>query len=219
MFNEFFLNEWNGRELIRLHSYYQSGYESGFVQEEFFVEDRVQQIAVNWLCNKKDLHIQLMDPRGQTLNDFSLKRNTELFQYGFTYRKIIKNPSPGRWRVMVAMGEEPGPFILTVHFSSKINQDQAIITTATETINIFYMCKQEFTDPKGINLDILLEFISPRMKKLKRIRVDHLTNSQKLVIPPFADGVYNLTIQVEGKTKTGYAFQRTVLESVYCKKT
>lgn len=200
-----------------LQAYYQSGNGSGTVKETFFVEDQVQQIVVNWLGKKKNINISAIDPADHEYEAFTMKEyETDLLADGLLYSKTIENPSPGLWKVKVESYD--GPYMLNIQYRSPVNRDHKIDTAVSDAIEIMYTGKNEFSDPDQTKLDILIEFISPRKRRARRVHVERINDGHKVVIPPFADGVYNLTIQLIGKTKGGYPFQRTIFESLYTRK-
>ena len=200
-----------------MNAYYQSGHGSGRVKESFFVEDHVEQIVINWLGEEKEMQICVTDPANHEHKNFTVKKyKTDWLAGGILHRKIINDPAPGLWHL--AIPSYQGAYMLNIQYQSPINQEHQISTTVTDVIEINYTGKEEYSDLDHTKFDILIEFISPQKRRARRINVERITAGHKVVIPPFADGVYNLTIQLTGKTKNGYTFQRTMFDSVFARK-
>ncbi|MFD1020453.1 esterase/lipase family protein [Thalassobacillus hwangdonensis] len=179
--------------------------------EGFFVEDGVEEITVEWISNRKDTDLELIEPAGnQMYSNFKVASDeSDVFKGAYRHELTIENPVPGCWKLS-ASNDQGEDYFFQVNFDSAANRQ---IDVAVED---------------GTHSSVA--FASSHLKEIKAtIRVNHLKKGKpeatsilfkreknsKVTLKYSGEGVYNLTIDVTGKTPKGNLFNRTVVTSVY----
>ncbi|WAA09218.1 lipase family alpha/beta hydrolase [Fervidibacillus albus] len=201
-----------------LQTYYRGGHYKGKVEETFYVEDGVKEMTVNWLSEKKDTDIVLLDPNGNTITDFSVTVDeSPIFQGAYVYQRSINKPVPGKWKIIAVQKEEH--YLMNIVFDSSLNEDLVVKAYGGNELKISVSANSYKRNSGLMTANISLEYMDVKNKRVERAMIKKDAKTREIRVNPFGDGIYNVTIDIEGKTVNGYPFNRTVVTSVYAGKT
>ncbi|WAA12588.1 esterase/lipase family protein [Fervidibacillus halotolerans] len=205
-------------EGANLQTFYRGGNYKGKVEETFFVEDGVNQITINWLSEKKDTNVMLMDPKGKRITDFSKTMDdSPIFQGAYVYQRTIDHPIPGKWKIIAMQKEEH--YLMNVIYDSPLNEDLIVEAFGGKELKITVSPKSGDINNGEMTATISLEFMNVKNKHVERALIKKDSKTSAVRVTPFGDGIYNVTIDVKGKTVKGFPFNRTIITSVYVGKT
>ncbi|MFC7441884.1 esterase/lipase family protein [Laceyella putida] len=188
-------------------------------------KEHVQQVPVEagvkeavFLVRTKasDTQVVLVSPSGKEVKQVRMSKDGEFFR-GATVQEIrVAKPEAGNWQVkLLSKGEDA--YLLTAHFMG----------TSTVELDLPALHKEPSTKLK-VKLKGLdrIDFAS-LTGKIKIVDPQGQTREQSLSKGKMASaeltgdvlgkqaGVYNITVELSGKTKDGQPYARTLVKSVY----
>ncbi|WP_044337226.1 esterase/lipase family protein [Rossellomorea aquimaris] len=185
-------------------SFVRGGEFSGKKHEKVSVEEGAQSVTFDWISNHSSSQLILKDPGQKTNSIFKVKKDDSAFFNGAYHHKVtVQDPTPGEWTVE-ASSTSIEKYLLHVTFESAMN-DALSIDLAQDEISL------KAKDSKlNLQPDMIIEYY--KNGKLKKSKVKAKDDSLKL--PKLGEGVYNVTIDVEG-SKDKNAFHRTFIKTIY----
>lgn len=185
-------------------SFVRGGEFSGKKQEKVLVEHGVQSVTFDWISNSPSSQLILKDPGQKANSIFKVKKDeSEYFHGAYHHTVSVQDPSPGQWTVEASSSSEEN-YLLHVSFESATN-DALSIQLAQDEISLKSVDRKVQLKPA-----MTIEYY--KNGKLKKSKVK--TKNDSLKLPKLGEGVYNVTIDVEGsKDKT--MFQRTFIKTIY----
>lgn len=185
-------------------SFVRGGEYSGKKQEVVLVEQGAQSVTFDWISNSSSSQLILKDPGKKASSIFKVKKDeSEYFNAAYHHTVTVKDPSPGQWTVEASSSSEE-KYLLHVSFESKMNGVMSIELAQGEI-------SLKAGDSKVKHkTDMTIEYY--KNGKLKKSKVK--TNNGSLKLPKLGEGIYNVTIDVEG-SKDKNTFQRTFIKTIY----
>lgn len=180
------------------------GETSGKKVEKVMVEAGAESVTFDWVSDSSSSQLALKDPSGKTSSSFQVKKDdSEYFNGAYHHTITIQNPAAGEW-TLASHPSSPEKYLMVVSFDSIMNdsvdvnivQDEIILKKTDKKVNLIH--------------DVTLEYY--KNGKLKKSNVKSKNGSLKL--PKLGEGVYNITIDVDGK-KDKNEFKRTIIKTVY----
>ncbi|TFJ92527.1 esterase/lipase family protein [Lentibacillus salicampi] len=179
------------------------------------VEENVEKVQLQLLTADQLSMIKLTDPSGKVLNpEFKNHKETEAYFAGANSKGlVIDHPNPGQWKLHIS-AEQDDAYLLIADFQTKpklyhvqkdIQKNQLIYhldVDSAQIANDSLSAVFHVTDTKN-------------QSSTKTFSVNGSANMTQAMQLDQADTVYNITIDISGKTKEGFVFKRTVVDSVY----
>ncbi|MGD6844037.1 esterase/lipase family protein [Bacillus infantis] len=170
-------------------------------EDSFLIEDEVKAASVSVLSSKSVPDMVLQDEQGNSYTPGRIyKDGSGFFSGAYVTEFTVKNPVPGSWTVSSKEGRIG--FLYTV----SLDKDKAIPGTG---INL----KSWKSLEPGVKYQT--EWVHFKGKGAK----SSSSHGIKAGLPDASDfkenGIYNLTIQITGKTGQGKAFERSIVQSIY----
>ncbi|WP_249870454.1 esterase/lipase family protein [Oceanobacillus saliphilus] len=183
------------------------------------VEEDVEKLTLNLLTAEKLSTIKVTNPSGKNLKTNVQQVNMEegIFKGAVSYTVTIDKPEAGEWKLAMQSKTTDNAYLFvadfkTVPYLEKNNVQNFIMQEDIYELEI---------DAGKFDVDTLSatyhlsESSNPR--NAKQWTVKGKSNlSQKLEFDK-ANVVYNITVDIEGITKEGNIFNRTIVDSVYSK--
>jgi len=195
-----------------IQTYYRGGEIKGRGSESFYVEEGVQNLYIDWMSNKRDSKITLIDPKGNRYTNFNKAQDeSNFFNGAHHYYLNLKDPIQGKWTIVSENSKEA--YLLQVGFDSAFNNELQISTLGSGGIQISNT--SNVIDLANINVSVSIEFKDMKNLVEKSAKMVNKSAASPINLGIFGEGVYNVTIDITGKTKTGKPFNRTFIDSVY----
>ncbi|PFA67700.1 hypothetical protein CN378_09240 [Bacillus sp. AFS015802] len=185
-------------------SFVRGGESSGKKQEKVMVEAGAESVTFDWISDSSSSHLTLKDPSGKMSSSFHVKKDdSEYFNGAYHHTLTIQKPAYGEW-TLESNPSSPEKYLMVVSFDSILNDSVAVNIVQDEII----LKKKD----KKVDLmhDMTLEYYKDG--KLKESNAKSKNGSLKL--PNLGEGVYNVTIDVDGK-KDKNDFKRTIIKTIY----
>lgn len=184
---------------------HKGGVYTGVAAEQFYVEEGVEELTVDWVSSSSDASYVLTDPDGRRHVRFvTAGDETGFFPNALHHSIIIPSPVKGRW-VMEARNDSRESYLLNVIFSGGVNvgMDEIISVKVAES------------DSKEVKMTGIVDID-------KQIHLSHFPSGKKdqpadlnpETLAGYGEGIHNITIDLEGTTAQGERFQRTVIRTV-----
>ena len=174
----------------------------GMEVEEFSVEEGIAGITVDWISDKRDSVYELLGPDGQVYTKWRLNVDaTGYFPGAYHHSVHISRPVDGKWEVR-ARARKTEHYMVTILFQ---HQGGSVGESVVSALNEHdHSMKKTYT----------LHHIPIRSGK-KHSTFITSGDLSSLALADFEEGVHNITLDIEGKTKLGNQFQRTMIRTVY----
>ncbi|TCT26503.1 PGAP1-like protein [Melghiribacillus thermohalophilus] len=185
------------------------------------VEDEVKELRVNLLTSKKPRNIYWVDPSGKQIaaEVETGADHTGIFHEAAYQGVQLKNPQPGEWTLRVD-AEGKDAYLLVAEYVTDLGIDlnmkrtvqqaeQGLKQKQLETrinINDRKIDQQSLTFTYKINKESSPSVVKSLPQQAKS-GLNHLITLEE------AEHIYNVTVEIEGKTKDGYLFKRTIVKS------
>jgi triacylglycerol esterase/lipase EstA (alpha/beta hydrolase family) len=187
-------------------SYIRGGEYTGSKQEPITVEDGTNSITIDWISNHKDSILTLEDPDGDDTY-FSKSTSTSeadgVFEGGYHHSLTIPFPKAGEWKVH-ARSPKKEAYLMNVIYDSEFN-DSVDVQISSNSIKL----KGKNSKVK-FKTEISIEYYKNGKLKKSKLKM----KDQTFKLPELGEGVYNLTVDVNGN-KNNEKFKRTILTSIY----
>ncbi|TMU87592.1 hypothetical protein FGG79_05580 [Bacillus sp. BHET2] len=185
-------------------SFVRGGEYSGKKQETVWVEQGAQAVTFDWISNSPSSQLALKDPERKSHSIFNVKKDESgYFNGAYHHTVTIQGPVPGEWTIE-ASSSSFEKYLLQVSFESVMN-DEVDLHFAKD--NIILKAKD---NKHKLKQDLTVEYY--QSGKLRKSKVKVKNDSLKL--PKLGEGVYNLTLDVEG-TKGKDKYKRTLIKTVF----
>jgi hypothetical protein len=189
---------------VRSASYMRGGAYKGYKQEKILVEEGTEEVTIDWISNRKNTSLILEDPDGK--NTYTLKTTVDengFFNGAYHHSLTISIPKAGEWKLHANASEEEH-YLMNVTYDSEMN-DSVDVHISSDSIKV-----KEKSSKVTLKTDITIDYY--KKGKLKKGKIKFKDSTFKL--PSLGEGVYNITIDVEGK-KGNDKFKRTMIKSIY----
>ncbi|MBP3039285.1 hypothetical protein J9303_07215 [Bacillaceae bacterium Marseille-Q3522] len=189
-------------------SFVRGGEYIGKHQQSIYVEDGVNQITIDWMSDQKKTDLKLTDPSGKEYTAFTVENDENaIFQGAYHHSISISQPAAGEWK-LEANSEQQEHYLLNVTFDSPLQNSLSIDLDGSK-VKLFSK------DSKlQVKSDMTIEYYKNGKLKQGNIKVKN-SGLSTYQLPKLGEGVYNITINLEGKQNNNNKFQRTIIKSVY----
>jgi triacylglycerol esterase/lipase EstA (alpha/beta hydrolase family) len=185
-------------------SFVRGGEYNGEKQEKVLVEQGAKSVTFDWISNSSSSHLILKDPGQKGNFIFKVKKDeSDYFNGAYHHTVTVQDPAPGEWTVE-ASSSSAEKYLLHVSFESSMN-DALSIHLAQDEISL--KAKESKLKLRPV---MTIEYYKDG--KLKKSKVK--TKNDSLKLPKLGEGVYNVTIDVEGSGDKN-TFQRTFIKTIY----
>ncbi|MCA1053694.1 hypothetical protein LCM10_01750 [Rossellomorea aquimaris] len=185
-------------------SYIRGGDHKGEVLEGFTVEKGTEEVTIDWISDQSATSLTLKNPDGMksTITE-SVADESGFFNGAYHHSVTIPSPKAGDWEVQSkASGGEH--YLLNVTYESETNNSLDVSVTGDD-ISVKKK-KGQIT----FKTDTTIDYYKDGKLKKGKIKLKGST----FTLPELGEGVYNVTIDVEGKN-AGEKFNRTILKTIY----
>ncbi|CAM4383772.1 esterase/lipase family protein [Paenibacillus tarimensis] len=205
--------------------YIRGGEHNGTASEKLVVENGVASVNLNWISNYPVDQLHVVTPDGEELPvQAQVIADDGLLNGAYHHTVSLPSPEAGEWTVK-ADSSQPGAYLFMAAFE-KANDQHAKLKKELNG-------KQLKVDTKGLKADktklkVQVEYYNNGTKqsaasikqsygkKGKKVQQSQIQASEAIVLPVTeGEGVYNVTVDVEGETTEGYPIRRTLIKSVY----
>jgi len=178
------------------------------------VEDDVKKVSLQLMTSNRLSDIKLIDPSGEELlPKVQTNVNKEgVFAGAMSYNVTLEEPLAGEWLIFMNVIQDDAYLLLADYTADPIiERNEVSASKGTYHLKV---------DPDQVQLDTLkatyhiTQSGSPDNSEVYSAKGLNL-NLDETIIFDEIDEVFNITIDVEGLTKTGEPFNRTIIDSVY----
>ncbi|UOQ45658.1 hypothetical protein MUN89_06905 [Halobacillus salinarum] len=196
------------------HTYLHGGHYLGEVEEEFFIEDGVVSVFVDWISSSYSPQLKITGPDG---SEFSIQQTFQdsetLFEGAFHHSIELSDPAPGKW-VLCALAEEEA-YLLSVSYHSREHKEVKIQVDPQFQLSLNPGDSRERSTLRAVKAIVHVHYYNDTTRSLEESRSYQLHESSTTFLESHGSGVYNLTIDVLGKTAKDFSFNRTIVKSIY----
>ena len=174
--------------------------------EEFLVESDVDLASVHLLTNEEVHNAEFIAPDGTKHQAVSQQENEHsVFADAWISSFDIENPTPGNWQVQMehTTGGEPLSYLLISGLEGGISGELHLDPFTTNVqVNEGSINSEDLSVTVHINDELIMNQGS-------------ISNFQSMSLLNKEEGAYSITIDIEGKTKKGELFERTLIQNIY----
>jgi hypothetical protein len=180
------------------------------------VEDGVKNVSLHLMTADKISNITLEDPEGNEITPkvHSNVNEDGIFAGSISHYLIIDDPAAGEWSINLDTNFDDA-YLLVADFTAGpiIVRNELSDSAAMLQTNYHLEVDQKRVQGETVKATYhVTESSNPENSEIYTTSGLHLSETLQF---DQSDAVYNITIDVEGKTKTGEAFKRTIIDSVY----
>ncbi|SFS97559.1 esterase/lipase family protein [Marininema halotolerans] len=200
------------------------------VKEEVAVESGVNDVIFHVLSKRK-VKVKLTSPSGKVYSNqssaYKAGKGKEFFDRATVQAYRIAKPEAGNWKVEMTSKKNDAYFMLAAFNGADQAFDVDVDTKGSQQDEIpvdINVLDTEKYDPQTVKVAMKVvdsngieQYVNQqRIKKLKMIKKKkHRGQFQGEFRTRKQDGVYNITIEINGKMKNGEPFKRTLVRSVH----
>ncbi|GEL77619.1 esterase/lipase family protein [Tenuibacillus multivorans] len=193
-----------------------SGLEQGKHEITIPIEENVKALTLNLLTSQQPNDMVLVDPTGKThqTNFKSTKFQEGVFKGGISHATTIESPQSGEWTLKIHSGND-NAYLLLADFKAPEKYELNKHVNRHKSLELTYNLKSNTDQVNSQSLQTtyrITESGNPS-QTLTYTQKGEANHSQHITLNQ-PNQVYNVTIDIEGKTKTGETFKRTIIESV-----
>ncbi|CDQ38855.1 lipase family alpha/beta hydrolase [Virgibacillus salexigens] len=187
-------------------------------QQELVVEDGVESIDLLVYAGHNLKDLTLIDPTGRS---YSAKKVTThdtggIFYGAKSYRIAVKNPPEGNWKVKLSSNQDSA-YLLVTKFDKQ--KDLPLIKKISEKSKPSTFNYQIQADSAQVKQDSLQATYTV-LESGNRSTANTWKKSGTLDFSSELSNLkknqsYNITIDVKGETRSGFPFERTLIDSIY----
>ncbi|WP_047984190.1 esterase/lipase family protein [Ornithinibacillus californiensis] len=181
------------------------------------VEDGVKEVTLNLLTSRNLADAKLTSPSGKVVTPkfSSTKIEEGIFLGAIQNTLTYKKPEAGEWKLELTVKEEDA-YLLVTSFNSSTKLQNAGKVKASNSMQMTYHLTANTEEVQENTLTATYHITeSNNPVNSKKLSVAGSKNLSKVLTFNTAKEVYNITIEVEGLTKNGKPFKRTIIDSVY----
>ncbi|MFC4075584.1 esterase/lipase family protein [Salinithrix halophila] len=200
------------------------------IVEEVPVESGQEEILFHVMAGDAGVGISLRSPSGKVYTEqsphFIKGQDTEIFKGAAVQAYRIDRPEAGTWKVRLK-SKNNSAYLLAVSFTgaTKVQTKVKAPTALGQEVPVRLDMKGTDLDPKKFHVRMRLS--PPGSKRVSAMKAKGFQGQMQLApkdgrgsftgkLPPLkTPGVYNLTLDIEGKNDRGERFQRTEIRSFY----
>ncbi|KAA0547007.1 hypothetical protein FZW96_13565 [Bacillus sp. BGMRC 2118] len=187
-------------------TFVRGGAAKGTKKESIYVESGANSVTIDWISDTKEPSLLIKDPTNNSHTTlFTTELDTEFFKGAYHHSVTIDHPAAGEWSIE-STTENTEHYLLHATFDSELNHDLQFDISGED---VFVKDKK---NKSKVKTDMTIEYY--KNGKLKQTKVKVKKNGEGYKIPKLGEGIYNMTLEIDGKDKNE-TFKRTVIKSVY----
>lgn len=182
------------------------------------IEENVEEMTIQLLTADELSNLKITDPLGETVEPEIKEMQFEegVFKGAIGYAITIAAPAAGEWKVNLRPAAGENAYLLVADFKTEefiyVNQAQELGLVQANKLELEIDPAKVETDQLTVAYEIS-ETANPDNKKTwKKQGKSSLTQTLHF---DKKQTVYTITIHIEGKTKKGNTFKRTIIDSIY----
>lgn len=177
------------------------------------IEEQNNEVTISLLTAHDLASIKLIDPTGKEVTPKVKKsiHDDAYFSGAINHELTIAKPQAGEWKLEFKTKENSAYLVTTAYQST----DKVSMSKKMKQGNLMYHINNKALDPNTMEITYR---ITPNDNEDSTQTITTTGNqslSQNLHLNK--QTLYNITVDIEGKTKSGELFKRTMIESVYIK--
>ena len=176
------------------------------------MEDNTKSITIDWMSQNRDSTITLIGPGQQTYSNTETYVDEEMFEGAIHHQLEVKDPTAGKWKVKVKQSKKES-YLMQVAYESELNQDIQLDTSSTKEVKL--SIDENSVNENSVNGDIIIQYSKNGKTKQKKISQMKFNSLKSFPIKNAGKGVYHIMLDVNGNTKKGALFERTILHTIY----
>lgn len=180
-----------------------------------FVEENVGKLQLHMLTADQLSSITLTDPSGkETIPELKSHQETEAYFAGAISNGFsIAEPNPGEWQLHIE-AEHDDAYLLMADFQT--NPKLYRTKKDVEENQLMYQLDSDHSQVLAESIRATYHVTDTKNPSNTKIfAVNGSANMSQRIQLEQANTVYNITVDISGKTKERYTFKRTVVDSVY----
>jgi triacylglycerol lipase len=198
---------------VRASYYYRGGEFTGTQQESFNVEESVSGITVDWMSSSPSTKLALDSPDGKAdYHSFKTIKADGIFEGAYHHQVVIPKPQKGKWR-LTALNSSGEAYFLNVAFLSADNDAISLLPINKQNQNIAFKINQAKLQ-KEFEAFVIVDHFQTKTKKQTK-KVIKSIKKAGIGLELKQEGIYNITVDIRGKTQNGDIFERTIVQTVY----
>ncbi|WP_231495821.1 hypothetical protein [Paucisalibacillus sp. EB02] len=179
------------------------------------VEDHVQELSLNLMTSSDIADVKLISPSGKVItpNIQSKKLEDGIFLGALNTTISVKKPPAGKWKLELTPKEDDA-YLLVANYETPnklLHSNQSPIKDSAK-INYQVISNIDLLQEKTLKATYTVAQSSNPSNSKTILAKENLS---KVLTFEHSKEVYNITIEVEGITKNGNPFKRTIIDSVY----
>lgn len=177
----------------------------------FPIEDGNDEVALTFLSASELDDFKIVDPDGKEF-PADLKKgyiDESYFQGAYSYYLKIPHPTDGDWKIET-ISQEDNAYLLIADYQSLVTTN---LVQEKGMNGVQYHLNQKSLDTSHIKATIHITSNDEHERPKTFTISDQRAFDQH--IPLTRNTLYNITIDIEGKTTSGSPFQRTFIDSIY----
>lgn len=201
------------------HYYVRGGNYNGTATETLTVEDNVQSVTLDWISSQPVHSLQLISPTGAVQQvQVNAQPDDEIFKGAYHQIAKLSKPIAGEWQVKTNSNTS-GAYLMTAVFTGSDNQASLNSSLSANTLHMGI--QTEGLDHEQTQISYTVDYYDARGKRIAAPTAQQrslTSDSVQETVPPPTSGKpsnYVITTDIEGKTNTGAAYKRTLIQSVY----
>ncbi len=177
------------------------------------VEDHVQELNLNLMTTSDVKEIKLISPKGKMVKPkvSSHKIDEGVFIGALNHSITFDAPQEGEWKLKLTPDEDDA-YLLITNYQSPITLHSTKSATK-DAAKITYNITPDKNVVQENSLKATYTITQSRNPTNTKTTTAEGKLSQVLTFD-YSNEVYNITIQIEGLTKNGHPFKRTIIDSI-----
>lgn len=194
-------------------SYFRGGEFTGTRQEFFNVEASVSEIVIDWMSSSPATKLSLHSPDGKKVyHSFKTIKADGIFEGAYHHQLVIQKPQKGKWSLF-ALNSSSEAYFMNVAYLSAENDAISLQPINNQNQNLAFKVNQAKLQ-KEVEAAVTVDHFQNKIKKQTKTFIK--TKKQTgIALGLKQEGIYNITVDIRGKTQNGDVFERTIVQSVY----
>lgn len=186
-------------------------------ETSIFVEEDVKNIQLNLLTSHLLTDLKLRDPDGHLVTPKieNQQHDEGFFAGAYQYQLTVADPQAGEWTLGI-LSEKDSAYLLVADYTAggKIKDSHLLYNDGDEHLRYELDIFSSLIQKDSLKVTYhMTQSSDPKNSQIFQLTGD--TDLSQTISLSEPDEVYNFTIDIEGLTKSGHLFKRTIIDSVY----
>jgi len=181
------------------------------------IEEDVEQVQLQVLTSEPLADLQLKDTAGKEAATKVQSHKTEegVFAGAHQYSLTVEKPEAGEWELSIDAKDDSG-YLLVADYDTKADLLQGGTGLVDQSQQVSYQLNLNPKEVQSNSIKATYRITqSNNPANSKTYHINGQTNVSQNFSVTKNEEVYNITIDIEGLSKSGKPFKRTVIDSVY----